>query len=323
MDVLRSRHRTAAISLIVTHGSSPNERSLIDRSSRARAWGSADVSPSFEFTTRSRAAPGPGLAPTFHLALVHFLQSVVITGQPIRTTGAVNHGRPLPSRSAGRGAASPRQALRHVWALRRPVCLRSVLALGLVIGACGDDEEELGTTIGTTPTGGAASETDDGATTSDSSTAGSDGSGGSDPTSDGDSSETESDTNGDSWWFEIDALGFDRGEGTVVVIVGPQIQADSLGENGEFSLSIVGVPGEPGSYEALSILGFHDESEPQHRCLTGDPTITLEVSSVEPFEATFSGTVECWEGDELLPKDQNGQTLPSTVGNVSGYIYMN
>jgi hypothetical protein len=195
-------------------------------------------------------------------------------------------------------------------------------ALSLVLGGCGDDEEELGSTMGTTPTGSAGSDTADSATTSDSNTAGSSGS---DPTSDGGGTETGPDTQGDSWWFEIDVLDFDRGEGSVLVIAGNQIEANSLGDNGQFSLTTVDVPlpKEPGSYEALSILGFYDEKDPQRRCLAGDPTITLEVISGEPFEATFSGTVECWEGDELLPKDSNGDTLPSTMGTVNGYIYQN
>ncbi len=199
-----------------------------------------------------------------------------------------------------------------------------VLFLGLNIGACGDDEEELGSTMGTTPTTDAESGTAGSATTSDSSTSGSSGSVGSSPTAEEGSSDSESGAMGDAWWFEIDALDFDRGEGTVLVIAGNQIEANSLGDNGQFSLTTVEVPlpREPGTYEALSILGFHDEMEPRRRCLTGDPTITLEVSSGEPFEATFSGTVECWEGDELFPKDPNtGETLPSTVGTVNGYIY--
>ena len=197
-----------------------------------------------------------------------------------------------------------------------------LVASSFVIAACADDEEELATTVGSSPTEGSASDTGDGET-SDPTSAGPDDSTGSDPT--GDSDDTDGEPQGDSWWFEIDVLDFDRGEGTVLVMTGNQIQASSTGDNGQFALATVEQPfsRDVGSHEAFSILGFHDEMDPQRRCVgvDGDPTITIGVSSGEPFEATCSGTVECWEGDELYPEDANGDTLPSTIGNVSGYIY--
>ena len=74
----------------------------------------------------------------------------------------------------------------------------------------------------------------------------------------------------------------------MLVVVGNQIEGKSGGSNGEFSLTTLEPAlSEVGTYEAISLLGFKDEIDPQYRCQAGDATITL----------------------------------PSTPSNVSGYIH--
>lgn len=136
--------------------------------------------------------------------------------------------------------------------------------------------------------------------------------------------EANNETPSDGWWFEIDAFDIGRIEGNVVVKIANQIEGKGSGGDGEFQLLTYGMMmTEPGTYDGASLSGFTDSTDPIHRCAVDGTSIVIEVASVDPFDATFSGPVECWEGDELMPDDPDnpGETLPGTMGTVTGAVY--
>jgi hypothetical protein len=196
--------------------------------------------------------------------------------------------------------------------MRRSACVVGFGVLVLGMGACGDDEDDIATSMATTPTGSSETEATDGATTSDPTTTGSDPTTGGAPTS-GDPGGSETSSSGDAeWGFTITGSVEAEASGRPLILNVGKGGAEPGGVVAFNSASVSEDGGVEGlySYGEDGGTGEHMATAFQVRLPGGGMncgndaaelvfmTITVADGTMESYDATFSGPVICEDGSE-------------------------